>query len=474
MSLKEKVPAILEYVKQHEDYLERNRRALDVYDGNLLPYIEAEMAPSFSGQYFNQIKHRITPINVLDRITEKTSKSYISAPERQPRKESPSQEKVLRYYERVLSVDERMQKADEYTNLFKGYALEPFIHQGKPKLRVLPYDRFLPYSDDPVDPTFMTVFIKFMGKRHVVKAEKGKIVQIYHLFSADEFLSIDSDGDTVDEDMELNEGENPYGVIPFIYGNRGNDVLVPVQDTDTMRLTTLIPILLSDLSGAIMFQCFSIVYGIDVNAENLTMSPNAFWSLKSDSKSDKPPSVGTIKPEADIEKVLGYVTTVFSFWLETRGIRVGSLGSISAGSATSGISKIIDEMDTSELIQKSQKGFQHDEAAFWRVLGKMHDYWVSRSMITDMERPGSVGGVMDIATTFDAPQPITDRKTQVDTLKAEVDAGFTTREKAISALYPDYTEEQVDEVVAESSGRSVVQTPPPPEDMEGMEDAVDG
>jgi len=450
MALKDKVPALLAHIKSHMRYLDHNTQILDVYNGNLLPVIDKAIAPPrFSQSYYDQIKERIIPINVLKRISDKSARAYVSKPER------ITQEKykdTLSFYENIFYLDVNMQMADVYgTGLFKGFALEPFVHKGIPKLRILPYDRFLPYSDDETDNTVVTEFIKFMGKRKRQTSQGIVMREVFHIYSDNEFISIDEEGETVEEDLVLNDGINPYGVIPFIYGNRGNDELIPTQDTDTLSLTKMIPLLLTDLSGAIMFQCFSIVYGINVDSKNLTMSPNAFWDLKSDlvATGTGSPTVGTIKPEADIDKVLQFIMSVFTFWLETRGIRVGAVGNVEAASAASGISKIIDEMDATELIQKSQQAFKQDEYNFWQLIKVMNNYWVSKGMLNTAYKPGLLLNDFEVVTQFDPPQPMQDRMSEVNTVKTERDAGFISTKQAIMQLYPDLTLEQVEEQMLE-------------------------
>jgi hypothetical protein len=453
-TLKEMVPTLLNYVRAYQAYLEHNAVLLDVYNGNLLPLIDKALAPpTFSKEYYERIRERIVAINVLKRISDKSARAYVSRPDRvAPEKYSQD----VAFYEEELCLDANMQLSDIYSQLFKGYALEPFVHKGKPKLRVLPFDRFLPYSDDAVDGTSMTAFIKFMGKRTKGSGDKARTVEVFHAYTDSEFYSFDSDGDTVTADFEGNDGVNPYGVIPFVYGNRGNDVLLPTQDTDTLSLTKMIPVLLTDLSGAIMFQCFSIVYGINVDSKNLTMSPNAFWDLKSDNVSQlgsgSAPSVGSIKPEANITEVIQYIMTIFSFWLETRGIRVGGMGSADAGNVSSGIAKMIDEMDATELIQKSQEAFRRDEQAFWSLLKTMNNYWVSNAQINGVYIPGLWKEDFAVVTAFDPPTPGVDRQTEVATVKMERDAGFISTRKAIEQLYPDLTPEQVDEQMEEANG----------------------
>lgn len=456
MALKDKVPAILDHVKNYRAYLDHNRVILDIFDGNLMPYILDAMKRQVSAEYFEQIKERVIPINVLKRITQKTSRSYLTNPQRLV---DEKYEGDVNFYTNILYLNAQMQRADSYASLFKGYAIEPFVLYGAPKIRILPYDRFLPYSDDPVDSTYMTEFVKFMGKRKIYKNGKETIREVYHIYSNEEFISVDEEGDTVGEDLVENEGINPYGVIPFVYGNRGNDILIPTQDTDTLALTKMIPLILTDLSGAVLFQCFSIVYGIDVNSENLKMSPNAFWSLKSDKTSDKTPSVGTIKPEADIDKVTQFIMNTFSFWLETRGIRVGSIGNVDATNVASGIAKIIDEIDATELIQCSQTYFMNEERQFWQLLKVMQNYWLATNQLDVGYRPNLWLDDFNVTLQFDPIEPYTDRATQVSTVKTEVDAGFLSRREAIKTLYPDLTDEQVDERLEEIAEEGTVAVP---------------
>jgi len=442
MTLREKIPAFLADIKALAVYLEHTRIVLDIYSGNLRPYVDQILKETLTEDYYRQIKSRMVLINVLRRITEKTSRAYQKNPSRFV--SDQRYEGDVRFYEAAFNLDVRMQQADEYTSLFKAYALEPFVHLGRPMIRALPFDRFLPFSDDDVDPTHMTVFIKFMGKRIVIRAGRKELREIYHAVSDTEFLSFDSEGDVVSEDMEMNQGINPYGVIPFLYADRASDQLIPTQDTDTLSLTKIIPVMLSDLAGAVMFQCFSVVYGIDVNAENLKMSPNAFWSLKSDAKSDKQPTIGSIKPEADIDQVMKFISDTFSMWLETRGIRTGSMGSMSASNMASGISKIIDELDATELVEKSQRAFVSDEVKFWHMLGRVQNYWVTSSQITETDyKTGIWPDDLKVVPQFEKPAPIVDRKTQVDTAALEVEKGLLPRRMAIKRLNPSLSDEDL-------------------------------
>lgn len=468
-SLRERRKDILAYIKSHSNYTEHNKTVFEVYEGNLLPLVRDVMQKTLSPEYFDRIKHRILPINVLKKIIDKLAKVYATDPIRQAEmdgKTSKQNQKFIDFYEDAYDLNQNMNTADEYANLFKGYALEPYLEldddsgELKPALSVLPYDRFLviPSDSDLQSPLKPEVFIKFMGRRAVMdrRTRKVDIREVYYTYTKTEFDAFDQEGDTFEEALRDNNGINPFGKIPFVYANRSNTSILPIQDTDILSLTVSIPVMLSDLAGAIMFQCFSIVYGIDVDSENLKQAPNAFWVLKSDSKSDKNPSVGTIKPQVDSDKAMNFIYQAMASWLETRGIKVGSLGKLSGESNLSGIAKILDEVDTSEARKIAIKWFRREEKALWNLTKTMHNFWVRANMLKGMSlMPEN----LFVNVKHDKPQAIVNRSEQVSTLEKEVNNGFTDLKTAIMELHPDWDSDRVDALIAEKEKMSRVVAP---------------
>jgi len=443
MALQQRIPELLQYIKDNSSFTEHNCKALDIYEGNLSPYVLDILKNTLSDNYYQRIKHRLIPINALRKIIDKLSKVYVNEPIRTDAK----YQQFIDDYSKWIHVNERMNVADEYANLCKGYALEPYVHNGKPRLRTIPYDRFLVKSEDAIDPLNPTTFIKFMGKRNKINGRGKTSANVYHAYTADEFISFDSDSEVIYEDMQGNDGVNPIGRIPFVYGNRSRLNLVPQIDTDLLQLSMLIPVILTDTSGAAFFQCFSVIYTIDVDEANLVMSPNALWNLKSDAKSDKTPSLGIIKPEVDTEKMLQMTASLLSFWLETKNIKVGSIGNLSVENAASGIAKMIDEMDTFEVRKTSIKFFENEEQELWSLLKDMNNYWVKSSQI----QYSIVGDEFDPMIEFDEPKPYVSRQEELNMLITELNNGLVTKERAIKQLYPDLPQEEVDLLLQEDT-----------------------
>jgi len=446
MALKDMRQELLQYIQQNQEYTKLNNDLFKIHEGNLLPYVKDAMKRSFSQEYYNAIESRIVPINILKRYIDKVSKAYATDPIRTASEERHAE--LLQKYEYAFNVNTNGSLADRWASLFKGYAWEMFIHKGMPRLRTISFDKFLVKSLDPVDPLSVDIFIKFMGERRVTKLKDAKTVSIFHVYTNEEFDSFDSDGDDFNTPMTIDlMGVNPYGTIPFVYGNRSYSELLPTQDTDILPMTLSTPVLASDLSGAILFTTTSLMYGIDVNVENAKLSPNAFMSLKSDPTSGQTPSIGVIKPQADIGEVLGYIKTMMGLWLETKGVRVGSIGDADAGSSASGIAKMIDEMDTYEVRKENIKFLLVDEKNLWDKLKIMNNYWYSEGLIDPSFGAYMLPDDFSVATQFDEPRPMQSRKEIIEEEKGLQEVGATTPERTVARIFPDYTLEEIAEVV---------------------------
>lgn len=462
MSLKAMIPTLLEEWKQSAETIEHNETLFDIYEGDLLSYVVDDLRASLSEKSFHHIKDRIAPINVLKRLIDKSSKIYVRSPIREIDGGSESDQKVLDYYHTSMEINTQMALANEFFNLHKSCALEPFLDRGVPKLRILPAGRFIVYSADSVNPLRVTHFAKIMGKRQIGNVER----MTFYGYSDDEFLAFDEEGELVEAIMSRPEvaslgGKNPVGRIPFVYINRSRHDLVPVIDTDTLAMTKLIPVLLADLNYAVKFQCFSIIYGINVSAEGLEMAPNAYWHLKSDPKTDKDPEVGVIKPQVDIEQVLGLIKSQLAFWMQTRGIRPGSIGDLSPENASSGISKMIDEMDTSEDRAKQVPYFINAEVELFELIKALHEVW---RVSPEFGMKGtSISPNTKAKITFADQRPIVDSTKVIDDQDRMIQMGIQSKAGALKDIYPDWTDKQVEErlkLVNEEQAKSKAQEEP--------------
>jgi len=433
--LRENRRNIYQYIQSNSDFLEQNKEKIEIYEGQLMDKIDAIMKASLDPVYYNSIKSRLVPINILPRVISKLAKAYSYGVNRSTLNESDQE--LIHHYEREYSLNQRMSVADSYAGLFKAYALEPLPN----RLRVYPFDRFLVWSATNSNETF-DVFIKMVGKKFIPR--KNTHLEVYYTYSDNEFDAFDSDLETYDEALMFNEGINPYGEIPFVYAERSETKLIPTQNDDLVQITKSIAISLSDLAGALMYQCFTILYGIDLNLENLKLSPNAILQLSSDPKSDKTPSVGQINPTVDVDNVINFVMTNFSLWLETMGIKSGSIGNVDGSNASSGIAKIVDEMDTSEYVKKSQESFVKEEKAFWYLLKNLHNNWVSNQVINGLPM---FSDDFDVTINFDKPEIVKTSKELIEETLLLLNNGFISKLSAMKNIFPKKSDEEIIEEI---------------------------
>lgn len=455
------IKALVKYVKDNAEYLKHNNVLFNIYEGDLNKYVERDLQEQLSPKAYNLAKFRIAPINILRRIVDKLSKIYAKSPRRIALVNGEPSEKdqvLLDWYIQHMQCDVYWNIANELFNLSKTVSVEPFVDKGLPRMRAIPNDRFMYYSDDMNDPTKPTAWIKAMGSIYDDKEQKQKA--IFYIYTDEEFIPVTEDGVVLTDvlaKLENPNAQNPYGKIPSVYVNKSFHSITPPIDSDVLAMTKLIPVLLSDLNYAVMMQAFSIIYGIDVDQENLVMAPNVFWNLKSDKTSDKKPEVGTIKPEVDITQVMEFIKAQLILWLNSKNIRPGSVGDLSAENMASGIAKIVDEMDTFEDRQKQVQFFQKAEYDFWALISQnMHPYWRSQKMIdTNLDFSPNV----EIKVEFPEQLPMSDRSKLIDDAIKELDKALTTKERAIKMINPDMDSAQVEALLEEIQEETTIEIP---------------
>lgn len=438
------VQALLATWKAQEDYRDMNARLIEIYEGGLEGQIIEHLKKSLP-KTWERVTDRIAPINLLKRLVDKLSKIYQEQPTRMPANEGEATSNLLQYYLDSMRVDTYLNVANEIFNMAKSVLLQPYTHEGKPCLRVITPDRFAVRSTSAVDSTNPTEVMIYM--RDIVGRD-GTKEKVFHAYSKNDFLIFtDKERILTAEMAEVGnpEGINPIGRLPFTYIKRSRTRLVPRHDDDLYRMTLLIPILLSDLNYAVKWQTFSIMYGINVDSKNLVMDPSAFWELKTDPAApDQQIEINTIKPVVDISETIRLIETEIAFWLQSQGIKPGALGSLQGDALSSGVAKIIDEMDTMENRVGQISYFKDAEADLWDLtFNHLHPYWVDTQQVEN--RQAWTGG--QVWTDFRLPQPIVRRKELVEEVNAEYTAGFLTKHDAVQRLNPDWSQADVAEYI---------------------------
>ena len=463
MALREEIPALLSWVRENDGRLKHSHDLLCMYENDLLRFIEDMFKAEMGPQTYEAIRPRIPPINVLRKIIEKLAMIYAETPDRRVVDGSDQDQELLQFYVDLMDPDGNFNQSNEFLNLDRYNCIQPFFDEtvSKPAMRAIPNDRWLPYSTDKMNPTRWTHLILHMGQnmKHcsVNGKSEDKPVQIYWAYTKDEFIIFDSDEDPrFDLMAEAGnpDGINPLEEIPAVMTNSSRSFLVPPMDSDTKRMTILIPALLSDLNYSAKYQSFSAIFAFNMQKEDWTFAPNAIHFADDKPGGEGAARVEVVKPQVDFTEIVQLIVTELSMWLNSRGIKPGSMGDLNQNNLASGISKIIDEMDTSEIRQKQAKIYSQAEEKFWElVLKKYHPIWVSEGRV---ENRHTFTPTAFVEVGFPPQKPIISRGELVDTAKKEVEAGFLARRTAMEMLNPDWSDERIEEEIEDMDRGSFV------------------
>ena len=459
MSLNQQLELISGKYHEIKGTLNLNHELLEIHEGNLLCYVERELKKELSDRAFKDSQPRIPPINVERRVIDKLSQLYTKSPERKLGDSATEADKEMwSNYISLMNPDVSGQQLNEYFNLHKGSAWEPYLdNQFRPRLREIPKDRFFVMGLDPTNRLRVTHFVKVMGS-YLKKDKDGndKTCDILYVYTDSEFAIIDDEGAKLVDLMaklqgKAAEGINEFGVIPFVYVNRSKTNINPSPDDDMYRMTTLIPILFSDLNYAVKYQCFSILWGQDVDLEKLPINPNAFINLKTDPNNpDLRPTLNVLKADVDITEVTQLILDEFALWLQSKNIRPGSVGTANKDNWQNGISKMMDEMDTTADRKKQIPIFKDaEEELFYLVAYKLHPVWSKNPSFRE-NRQFSMGLLYTVK--FSEQISWQTRREIVEECKVEIEAGILSRESALRRANPEWTDDQVKEELQKIEG----------------------
>lgn len=425
--------SIIEHAVAQERLAALNERLVDIYTGNLIEYVKESLSKELSAASYAVASKRIPSINLVEKITDKLSKVYSEAPNRSCVDERDSQ--ALELYSQSIDINAVMANAEVLLNLNKCFALEPYVDNGVFKVRVLaPYD-FTVYSDDIINPNKPTALVKFMGAMQIGK----KVVNRYWIYTNTTFVDCTSDGEV------LEQRDNPYQVIPFIYCTQDNFKLQPKPDTDTFENALLVPKLLADLNFAVQYQSRSITYTVDLEVpKDITNSPDVLWSLKSSSDNiNAKPSIGIISPTVDTEKVLALITYTVSSWLDSKGIKPGS-GNLTNTDPSSAVSKLVDEADASSLVNANRILLTKAEQNLWKLIGLMHN-----TQIDQLDLKFGLSEPFQVSISFPIQKIIPSPEEQRNELKFKLENKLISYDRALRLVNPDLNDAEIEKLKAE-------------------------
>ena len=463
--LRELVPDIQRHYQRYRGQLQFDLRLYKMFEGQVRKEVEMSLSEEMLSQSaFRRAVQRIPSINSPKKVTQKMTQVYKESPIRVTKR--PQDQELMEFFIKQMYVNSNMNYGNHLGNLHKRGAIELYVDNGMQKMRILPAHQCLPYSDSKVSPNEPTVWIKVLAKeekrRDTVSDENGRrtttedqitLVEILALYSEDEFLIIDSEGEVrLDKmrEMGATSTRNPFGVMPFIEISKTPTELVPFPNQTLFDIGVLIPKLLTDLNYSAQFLTHSILWTKNANIENAEINPDAYLDLGDDVEGGGTPEIGAVTPETDIAGILQLIEFQMSTYLSTEGIKAGAVGQMQQGREASGISKIMDESDATDIRKTQTEMFKIIEKDFWKKLAKIQEVWV-KSGIVDEKRVFSPEFIDTLMIKFSEMKPMESDKQKYEKIKIGRDLKLLTKKQALQELYPSLSDEQLEERLSDLS-----------------------
>lgn len=456
------VPELLAHFEKYRDQLQFDLRLYKLHEGQVRQEVEQSLAQEMvSNAAYKRAIQRIPSLNITKKVVDKSSQVYKEPVQRFC---SETDLELLQKFEKSSGVDYTMLNANRVLNMHKRAAIELYIDNGMQKSRVLAGHQFLVWSDDKINPLNPTVFMKLLGKDHIVRTQvadrdgtritnEEDIVEVdlIALYSDNEFLIVDSSGHVRSDkmaEMGITSSVNPYGIIPFVYINLSPFDLIPYPNKTALDIAILIPKLLTDLNYSAQFLSHSVIWATNTDLSGAEINPDAIVNLGDTDAQGNAPQIGTIDPKTDIDGVLKLIEFQLSSYMSTLGLKTGSIGELTASNASSGVSKILDEADATEVRKAQIELFKKAECQYWEKFSKMQEIWSQMEGVEEKQL-FSDSFVKEFSLRFADIRPLESDSEKYNRIKVARDIKLITKKQALKELYPTLSEDQINQRIEE-------------------------
>ena len=437
--LKTELPSLAQTVMEDKNLRnerEENKKRYLMYHGATKDVIKGAILKEFKKpETVNELMSRLVPLNIMNKVISKLAGVYKEAPLRSISSKDEKEIEFLQTLEDGMELNMRMKEANRYFKMNKRALIEIYLDdEGIPSLRVLPAHTYEVFSKGTKKKSIPNIIVKideaneklifWSDESHWVTNLKGEV-------KAEAMKAMDND-----------EGENPYGVLPFEYINESSTSVNPIQDDDLLSVSVAIPVLLTDLLFGLKYQCWAIIYTIG-KVGDIPFNPNSVIQLEFGEDGQRP-ELNSIKPDIDSDKLLNVVMALVSLILTTKNLSVGSVSDgVTVNTVASGISKMLDSAESVEDKKDQQAYFLKAEQNLfeklkvllpkWREAGNVHEDY-------DFELPED----FSVSTSFQDPRPLMTEDEMISNSAKKVEKGFSTIKRELQNLYPDMDKEAID------------------------------
>lgn len=419
-----------------------------MYNGAIKSIVEETIKSEFKKpETIEELIARIIPLNIPQKIINKLANVYNESPVRIADDRNEMDQELLDLYVKKMELNIRQKEANRYFKLFKSNLQEMVVtEKGYPTVRNLPRHSYALWSHSPVCPDVPDTFVKFLNFEREIDKQR------FVWWTDKQHLVTDGAGE-IQRDIMNNmgnpDGINPFGIAPFVYANSSTFSVDPVPDDDLLRMSIVIPLLLSDLAFAVKYLSWAVVYVIGESENDVPFSPNSLITLPFGPNGEKP-EINTVSPAVDIDGVLRFVEFLVATLLSTKNLSSSAIqGQLSAVNPASGVAKALDSAESQEDKKDQQSFFNKAEKELWEKLSKnMIPVWRRQNLLAP-EINREFSSEFDVSVIFREPQVIVSENESIDIANKKVDGGWSTHKRELQRMNPELDEQAIEELMFE-------------------------
>lgn len=416
------------------------------------------------------LMERLIPINIMQKIVTKLAGVYTEPAARTVADASEEDQALLDLYIEGMCYNQRQKEANRYFKLFKRNLQELYVDSyGVPCARNLPRHTYEVFSFNPLTPNYPEVVIKILNDSVDTKEQRLAV------WSNENHVVIDGTG-KIDRaammSMQNEDGVNPYGALPFVYTNESSYSVDPIQDDDLVRMSIVIPVLLTDLAFAEKYMSFGVLYTIG-DVGDIPFNPNTVIPLNFGPDGQKP-EIGSIKPDVDTDKVLLFVESLLAMLLTTKNLSTATVSSkLTSDNAASGIAKMLDQAESVEDKRDQQQYFYKAEQDTWNLISKyLIPVWRKAGKLSS-EYNQEFSSSFKVSVKFQEPKVMITEREQIEISALRIKEGFSTQKRELAILYPQMTSEEIDVLEDEIEEEQTEKQQAPIDEINGEMDGVE-
>lgn len=437
----EDLTAIAKTIKSEKKMRKVEFEKFLMYNGAVKSVVEKAIKSEFKRkETITELMNRLVPLNIMKKIVDKLAGVYKEAPTRSVANEDTEEQKVLDMLEDSLEINVMMKEANRDFKRSKKALIEIYRDdEENPALRVVPPHLYRAFA----------IRKKKKSKPNVI-AKIDEANECLYIWSDESYFITDLDGEIKKDRMvELNneQAENDYGVLPFVYINESSNSIDPIQDDDLYGISMIIPLLLTDLLFGLKYQCWSMIWTVGFKGD-LDFNPNSITHLDFGEEGEVP-SINQIKPDIDSDKLLTVILSIMSFLLTTKNLKVENLDSnLTVQNAASGLSKMLDNAESVEDKKDQQAYFLIAERELFAKVKIMYNFWYKNNLL-NKEFKRELPEDFKVVTTLKEPTPLISESEKIATSKSKIDAKLSTIKRELKRVNPDMKDKEIEALYQE-------------------------